>query len=148
VAYKFRLQKVLDWRLRLEEEQNCRLGQAYREAAEAKGELGRLKEYLGQLQADYSLRQLSQVDVPGALLAADYLTCLFSRVREQQQAVAQCEQRLAEQLRLAEKALQERKVMDTLREKEVARCRREAEAVEQRLTDEAARFVYLYGRQF
>jgi len=148
VAYKFRLQKVLDWRLRLEEEQNCRLGQAYREVAEAKGELGRLQEYLGQLQADYSLRQLSQVDVPGALLAADYLTRLFSRVREQQQVVEQCEQRLAEQLRLAEKALQDRKVMDTLREKEVARRRREAEAVEQRLTDEAARVVYLYGRQF
>ncbi len=143
MSYKFRLQKVLDWRLQLEEEQNRRLGHAYRESAAAKGELDRMKEYLDKLQTEYSSCQSERVDVPGALLAADFLDCLSSRLTEQRQLVEQCEKRLTEQVRMAEKALQERKVMDTLREKDFNRYRLETEALEQRLTDEAARYVYL-----
>jgi len=146
VSYKFRLQKVLDWRLQLEEEQNRRLGHAYRETAAAKGELDRLRDYLDKLQEEYSSCQSEQVDVPGAILTADFLNCLSCRLMEQQQLVEQCERRLAEQMQLAEKALQERKVMDTLREKDFTRCRQEAEALEQRLTDEAARFVFMQNR--
>lgn len=146
MTYTFRLQKVLDWRLQLEEEQNRRLGHAYRETAAAKGELDRLKEYLDKLQGEYSSCQAEQVDVPGALLAADFLSCLSSRLTEQRQLVEQCEKLLAEQVRLAEKALQERKVMDTLREKDFTRYRLEAEALEQRLTDEAAKFAYLKSK--
>jgi flagellar FliJ protein len=147
VSYKFRLQRVLDWRLQLEEEQNRRLGHAYRETAEAKGELDRLKTYLDKLQAEYSSCQSEQVDVSGALLAADFLDSLSSRLTEQRSLVEQCETRLAEQMRLAEKAQQERKAMDSLREKDFIRYRREAEALEQRLTDEAARYAYLAGIQ-
>jgi flagellar export protein FliJ len=84
--------------------------------------------------------------VPGALLAADFLNSLSSRLTEQQHQVEQCEKQLAEQVRLAEKALQERKVMDTLREKDFTRYRLETEALEQRLTDEAAKFTYLKAR--
>lgn len=146
MSYKFRLQKVLDWRLQLEEEQNRRLGHAYRETAAAKGELDRLRDYLDKLQEEYSSCQSEQVDVPGAILTADFLNCLSCRLMEQQQLVEQCERRLAEQMQLAEKALQERKVMDTLREKDFTRCRQEAEALEQRLTDEAARFVFMQNR--
>lgn len=147
MSYKFRLQRVLDWRLQLEEEQNRRLGHAYRETAEAKGELDRLKAYLDKLQAEYSSCQSKQVDVSGALLAADFLDNLSSRLTEQRSLVEQCEQRLAEQIRLAERAQQERKAMDSLREKDFMRYRREAEALEQRLTDEAARYAYLAGSQ-
>jgi len=132
--------------VQLEDEQNRRLGYVYRKVTEARGELDSMKECIDQLQDDYSLCQSEQVDVPGALLAADYLQCMSSRVREQQQVVTRCEQRLSEQMRLAEKALQDRKVMDKLREKDAARYRYEEYVTEQRLTDEAARFVYLHHR--
>lgn len=145
MSYKFRLQRVLDWRLQLEEEQNRRMGSAYRETAEAKGEMDRLMAYLDKLQAEYSSCQSEQVDVPGALLTADFLDSLSFRLTEQRLLVEQCEKRLAEQVRQAEKTRQERKAMDSLREKDFIRYRREAEALEQRLTDEAARYVYLAG---
>lgn len=143
MAYMFHLQKVLDYRVRVEDEQNRLLGAALQEVEQAKAELARLVDHLERLQADYSSRQREQVDVQGAMLACDYVTYLSARIREQWRVVEECEHRLAEQAKLAEKAMRDRKVMDTLRDKDFSRHQHELNLAEQRLTDEVARFVYL-----
>lgn len=103
----------------------------------------RLASYLDKVQDDYSTRQSEQMDVPKVMLSCDYIAYLANCVKEQEKTVALCEQRLAEQLRLTEKAMQDRKTMDVLREKDFLKHRHELNLAEQRFNDEMARFAFL-----
>jgi len=143
LGYMFHLQKVLDYRVKAEEEQNRRLAHTFREMELTKQELARLKTILQNLHEEYSSRQTDNVDIPGAMLACDYVSYLSDLVKRQEQALLQCEERLAEQIRLAEKAMKERKAMDTLRDRDLTRYRQEVNVAEQRLADEIARMNFL-----
>lgn len=141
--YIFGLQKVLDYRKTREEEEQRRLHQAFLETDAAKEQLARLKEDLHKMHENVALVQSSRVDIPNAVLACDYVAHLAECIRMREQAVAQLENKLRTQVSQTEKALQERKVMDTLRDNGLARYQHEAALEEQRHNDEMARFIYL-----
>jgi flagellar export protein FliJ len=141
--YIFGLQKVLDYRKTREEEEQRRLHQAFLETDAAKEQLARLKEDLHKMHENFALVQSSRVDIPNAVLACDYVAHLAGCIREREQAVAQLEDKLRTQVSQTEKAMQERKVMDTLRDNGQVRYQHEAALEEQRHNDEMARFMYL-----
>ncbi|MBS4032702.1 MAG: flagellar export protein FliJ [Clostridiales bacterium] len=143
LAYAFSLQKVLDYRIKAEEEQQRNLAKAFHDVESARREQERLTSYMDKVQDEYSTRQSEQMDVPKVLLSCDYVAYLANCVKEQEKMVALCEQQLAEQLRLTEKAMQDRKTMDVLREKDFLKHRHELNLAEQRFNDEMARFAFL-----
>ncbi|MDW7651567.1 MAG: flagellar export protein FliJ [Bacillota bacterium] len=141
--YVFKLQKVLDYRKRKEDEEQLRLSQAHLDTEAAKNRLALLKEDLQTMQKNFALCQSSRVDIPSAVLACDYTAHLAARIRESEKAVAELESKLRSQVSLTEKAMQERKVMDTLRDNGCERYRYEVHQAEQRHNDEMAQFMYL-----
>jgi flagellar FliJ protein len=143
LAYAFSLQKVLDYRIKAEEDQQRSLARAFHDVGSARMEQERLALCMHKVQDDYSTRQSEQMDVAKVLLSCDYIAYLANCVKEQEKMVALCEQRLAEQLRLTEKAMQNRKTMDVLREKDLLKHRHELNLAEQRFNDEMARFAFL-----
>lgn len=143
LAYVFSLQKVLDYRIKAEEDQQRNLARAFHDVKSARMERERLASYLEKVQDDYSTRQSEQMDVSKVLLSCDYVSYLAECLKEQEKTVAFCEQQLAEQLRLTEKAMQDRKTMDVLREKDFSKHHHELNLVEQRFNDEMARFAFL-----
>lgn len=145
--YQFPLQKVLDYRKTKEEEEQRALGVAVREKEVAEAELTVLQEDLSRMQDEVLQCQVRQVDIQRTLVASDYTTFLSSRVKEREQTLSRLEERLHEQLRMTEKAMQDRKVMDTLRDKGERFFQHELNQAEQRENDELARFVYQWHRQ-
>ncbi|MBT9144046.1 MAG: hypothetical protein DDT29_02460 [Dehalococcoidia bacterium] len=145
--YSFPLQKVLDYRKNREEEEQRRLSQATREAEASRAALVRLQDDLFRLQEDVLLCQSGQIDMQRALVTCDYNVLLAGRIKEGEQVAARSEARLHEQLLLTEKCWQERKVMDTLREKGETRFLYQLSRAEQRENDEMASFIYQQRKQ-
>lgn len=143
LAYIFSLQKVLNYRIKAEEDQQRSLAGAFRDVESARMEKERLVSCINKVQDDYSACQSKQMDVPEALLSCNYIAYLVRCVKEQEENVALCEQRLVEQLRLTEKAMQERKTMDVLKEKDLLKYQGQLNREEQNLNDEMARFIFL-----
>lgn len=141
--FVFPLQKVLEYRKKVEEEEQRRLAAAYQETDAARAELGALRDVLSTLQESYSSCQENSINIPQVMQACAYAALLTARVKDGEDALQRLEEQLNTQVRLTEKAMQERKVMDTLRDKGLARYRHEVNTAEQRETDEMARTVFL-----
>lgn len=142
--YVFPLQKVLDYRKRKEEEEQLRLNKAYRDRYVAEEDLVKLQDNLSTTQRKTLAEQQDKIDVPWALLSGEYSMHLALQIQEQKQTLDHMDNRLREQVRVTEKTMQERKVMDTLRDKGQWRHQQELKLEEQRETDEMARFMHLY----
>ncbi|MCW3488744.1 flagellar export protein FliJ [Dethiobacter alkaliphilus] len=142
--YVFPLEKVLEYRKRKEEEQQLLLNKAHREKDEAEENLVKLQGDLSRTQEEALAQQRKRIDVQRALLAGEYSMHLSTQIKEQIKTVDHMDSRLREQVRLTEKAMQERKVMDTLREKGHWRYQQEMRQKEQEQNDEMARFMHLY----
>ncbi|NLM52722.1 MAG: flagellar export protein FliJ [Firmicutes bacterium] len=140
--YQFPLQKVLEYRQHLEEKEQLRLAQVQLQTQQARLNVVKAKEVLSQGQEAYSRCQV-QLDVSEALLASEYVIYLEKRLQAYQEALAKQEKRLQQQIKVTEKAMQERKIMDKLREKDFQRYQQEQAKIEQRHMDEAARNVFL-----
>ena len=138
MTYKYNLQKVLDYRLKSEDEEHRRLAGLFQEVDEARAQLNFFREELAYFQTEYSSGQKEQVNVLATMLASNYITFMNDRIKEQEQLLEKCEGRLKEQIHLTEKAMKERKTMDTLRDKDYARYRNELRVSEQRQNDEIA----------
>ncbi|NLP37831.1 MAG: flagellar export protein FliJ [Firmicutes bacterium] len=144
--YQFPLQKVLEYRQHLEEKEHTRLAQVQRQTQEARLNVVKAKEVLLQGQQDYSQRQV-QLNVTEALLASEYVIYLEKRLQDYQEELDKQEKRLQQQIKVAEKAMQERKIMDKLREKDYRRYQEHQAKIEQRQIDEAARNVFLRQKE-
>lgn len=140
--YSFPLQKVLDYRKSREDEEQRRLSLAAREAEAAKAALAGLQADLFKLQDDVLLCRSGQIDVQHALFSCDYAALLAERIKAGEELAVRSEERLREQMLLTEKSWQERKVMDSLREKGEIRFSYSLNQAEQRENDEMARFIY------
>lgn len=140
--YQFPLQKVLEYRQHLEEKEQLRLAQVQQQALQARQNVVKAKEVLLQGQEEYSRCQV-RLDVSEALLASEYVIYLEKRLQAYQEELERQEQRLQQQIKVTEKAMQDRKIMDKLREKDFQRYQQEQAKIEQRHMDEAARNVYL-----
>ena len=140
--YQFPLQKVLDYRKNKEDEAQRHLSKAVLETEVVKTELTKLHDDLGKVQEEFSQCQSAQIDIQHALLACDYTNLLGTRIKEREDSLSRLEARLQEQIRLTEKAMQDRKVMDTLRDKGQLQYQHEQNQVDQRQNDEMARFMY------
>jgi len=134
--FVFSLQKVLEYRQRLEE-------QAIRAFAEAQAQLMHEQAVLHKLliEREECLRRSNRRQhLSVELLAVEqtYLSALEERIEQQRQRVAEAEKVLEEKRQALIEAQRERKTLERLREKQYEEWRQEWLRTEQKALDELA----------
>jgi len=134
--FVFSLQKVLEYRQRLEE-------QAIRAFAEAQAQLMHEQAVLHKLlieREECLRRSHRRQHLSVELLAVEqtYLSALEERIEQQRQRVAEAEKVLEEKRQALIEAQRERKTMERLREKQYEEWRQEWLRTEQKALDDLA----------
>lgn len=134
--FVFSLQKVLDYRRRLEE-------QAIRDFAEAQRQLEHERATLARLMALRGeclnrSRRTHQLVVEMLDVEQTYLSALEERIEAQRQRVAEAERVLEERRQALIEAQRGRKMLERLREKHYERWRQEFLRTEQKALDDLA----------
>jgi len=134
--FVFSLQKVLEYRQRLEE-------QAIRAFAEAQAQLMHEQAVLHKLlieREECLRRSHRRQHLSVELLAVEqtYLSALEDRIEQQRQRVAEAEKVLEEKRQALIEAQRERKTLERLREKQYEEWRQEWLRTEQKALDELA----------
>jgi flagellar FliJ protein len=134
--FVFSLQKVLEYRQRLEE-------QAIRAFAEAQAQLMHEQAVLHKLlieREECLRRSHRRQHLSVELLAVEqtYLSALEERIEQQRQRVAEAEKVLEEKRQALIEAQRERKTLERLREKQYEEWRQEWLRTEQKALDELA----------
>ncbi len=134
--FVFSLQKVLDYRQRLEE-------QAIRHFAEAQRRLQAEQLLLAQLiqtRQDCLMRSERRHRLPIPMLEVEqtYLSALEERIEQQVQRVAEAEEALEARRQELVEAQRERKALERLREKHYEQWRQELLRSEQKALDDLA----------
>lgn len=139
MAFKFNMQKVLDYRMQLEEEAQVKYGQAIREAALSREQLEKLKKELADAQ-EASFGKIMQSGE--RWLHDQYIKGLGSDVAQVDLQTRMLEQ-MAEEARkvLAARAI-DRKMLEKLKEKQKKQYVKSEQKQEQNFNDEIATIRY------
>ncbi|NLN06532.1 MAG: flagellar export protein FliJ [Firmicutes bacterium] len=141
--YTFSLQKVLDYRKKQEELAQRRLAGALRERDQARLVVEQVQDALSRCQEEYTGLQSPELDLPRLLMASELAGVLTDRLKHSRQELKEKEACLRQEQRRTEKAMQDRKILDKLREKAEREYLKQEERKEQQRMDELARTVFL-----
>ncbi|HHU29415.1 MAG TPA: flagellar export protein FliJ [Firmicutes bacterium] len=141
--YRFPLQKVLDYRKKKEELAQQKLAVALQEREQARFVLQKTEEEFTDCQRVYTDIQSTQTDLARLMQAADYTGLLAKQLEARQEELLAREIRLLEEKRQTEQAMQSRKIIDKLRQKDYSRYLQEMNKAEQKQLDEIARLLFL-----
>lgn len=141
--YRFPLQKVLDYRKKKEELAQQKLAVALQEREQARFVLQKTEEEFTDCQRVYTDIQSTQTDLARLMQAADYTGLLAKQLKARQEELLAREIRLLEEKRQTEQAMQSRKIIDKLRQKDYSRYLQEMNKAEQKQLDEIARLLFL-----
>lgn len=141
--YRFSLQKVLDYRKKKEELAQQKLAVALQEREQARFVLQKTEEEFTDCQRVYTDIQSTQTDLARLMQAADYTGLLAKQLKARQEELLAREIRLLEEKRQTEQAMQSRKIIDKLRQKDYSRYLQEMNKAEQKQLDEIARLLFL-----
>jgi flagellar FliJ protein len=138
MAFKFRLQSVLDHRRHLEELAMNTFAETMRALTQAEEQIRWLEEEHSRARDELQNNNTNGIPAKDYILANEYATVLrLQSLREQSRLpMLKSESERARQKLL--EATRDRKVLETLREKHLTRYNREQLIFEQKLLDEAA----------
>lgn len=139
MAFRFNLQKVLDYREQLEEEAKVRLAKAQAELKKAEERLNALKDEIKKTEEASLGKLMTQGE---RWLQDQYLKGLYGDINEAALQTRMCRQ-LAEEARktLAARAI-DRKLLDKLKEKKKNQFIKAEQKQEQNFNDEIATIRY------
>jgi len=140
VPFRFKMQKVLDYREQLEEEAKVNLAVQQARLAEARERLEQIRQELHQ--AEDGLMNAALMDAPERWLREQYVKGLRADAAHEAIQVRMLEQ-LAEEARqlLAARAI-DKKLLEKLKERQKQHHVREEQLKEQRINDETATLRY------
>lgn len=139
MAFKFKLEKVLDYRKQLEEQAMQSLAQARRAEEQEKESLARLKL---ELAAQRISLNASIHDAAERWLVASYISALTDDIKTSVRVLEIiAEEIILRQADLVQKA-QDRQLLDKLKDKQALRHAQEEKLKEQRDNDETATIRY------
>lgn len=138
--FQFSLEKVRSYRASLEKQLKIQLAESRRRQDEAEANLARYRE----MRAGCPVIR-GAVAVEDLLREATYIEALDGRIAGQQAEVARAKQVVAERRDQVQEAMQERKVLDRLRERQLQAYRYVVTREEQKQIDETAGNRYFRG---
>jgi flagellar FliJ protein len=134
-SFRFNLEPVLNYRHRLEEKAKEELAGSLALYEQAKRALERLEE---ELSANCRPVDCGKVNLEQLLLSERYQRLLEQQLELQTARVAAAEEAVAKCRSKLEKKMQERKVVETLKDKKLAEFRYQQDQEEQKLLDDIA----------
>ncbi len=140
--YKFKLQKLLDIRIKEEDESKIAYGKAQNKKIAVENKLKQLKD-------DYNKYSdvTSYEDIISQKIAFNYLTAITKSIEETNIELKKEEQNL---LKAKEDFINKqikRKSLETLKENEIRKLQKEEERIEQINNDEFALYAYIRNRE-
>lgn len=141
--FRFRLQALLDFRLRREDDLKRRLGELESVMLREQNALIELESGRRQVAASYSSLDEHALDVDKAQLLRSYYSLLSEQIERQQQTIAQLKEELSAQRGRVVKAMHERKIVQNLRDRHLEQFNVEELRKEQALLDDLATSRYV-----
>ncbi|NLW07558.1 MAG: flagellar export protein FliJ [Clostridia bacterium] len=138
MGFRFKLERVRSYKASREKQLKQQLGEAYRRQEEAKKHL----QYYRELRAN-SLLAEGAVEAEQLLQGAACLEALDRRIARQQEQLRLATQEVHKQRRKVQSAMQERKLLDRLRQNHLSAYRYQQYSAEQKQLDEVAANIYL-----
>ncbi|MBO8167976.1 MAG: flagellar export protein FliJ [Thermoanaerobacteraceae bacterium] len=133
--FRFRLQKVLDYKQSIEEEKKLELGYAYRLRQQ---EAARLKRYQQQKERALVSSRTGKLDLVSLRQRQQYLDVMDKKIASQVERLEAAEKRVSEKQVELRQAMQERKAFDRLKERQKQQFAYEFNRQQQKLLDEVA----------
>ncbi len=140
--FSFKLQKVLDYKQALEEEKKQQLGEAFRGQHHAKTLLTQYKEEKQAVQQPLN----GPIDLNSLVHTHHYLNVLEQQIVSQAQRLSSAENMVKEKRVELVSAMQERQVLDKLKERQQERYVYEFNSKQQKLLDEVATASFVRKR--
>lgn len=133
--FRFRLQKVLEYKQSIEEEKKLELGHAYRLRQQ---EAARLKRYQQQKEQALVSSRTGKLDLVSLRQRQQYLDVMDRKIASQVKRLEAAEKRVSEKQVELRQAMQERKAFDRLKERQKQQFAYEFNRQQQKLLDEVA----------
>lgn len=139
-AYKFKLQKLLDYKISMEEEKKNELGLAVKRLEEEKSRLQELKHEQDEMQRTFKEKTSMGVAVNELKLLANYIDYYKRSIKEQKTRIKMAEDYLSCCRESLIKATQEKKMMEKLKEADYGKYLHNEQKKEERLVDDLVSF--------
>jgi flagellar FliJ protein len=115
-AYKFKLQKLLDYKISIEEEKKNELSLAVERLEEAKHKLAELKQKQNEMNREFQEKSSCGMPVNELKLLANYIDYYKRSIKEQRIKIKMAEDHLSACREELIKATQEKKMIEKLKE--------------------------------
>ena len=138
MVFRFRLQAVLEHRRHLEDLALNEYAQKLTAQRQCQQQIDWLKQEHARARAELQVKERQGMPAKDFILANEYVTVLRLMAMREQSRLPLLEAEVAEARDKLRQATIDRKVMESLRERHLARWEREQLLNEQRLLDEAA----------
>lgn len=139
-VYKFRLQKLLDYKKNLEEEKKNELGKAFKRLEEEKNRLFALKQSLNEMNGTFQEKTSQGLAVNKLKILANYIDYYKRGIKEQRTKIKMAEEYLSICREELIKATQEKKMIEKLKETDYNKYLYNEQKKEEKLVDELVSF--------
>lgn len=139
-VYKFRLQKLLDYKKSLEEEKKNELGKAFKRLEEEKNRLFALKQSLNEMNSTFQEKTSQGLAVNKLKILANYIDYYKRGIKEQRTKIKMAEEYLSICREELIKATQEKKMIEKLKETDYNKYLYNEQKKEEKLVDELVSF--------
>lgn len=139
-VYKFRLQKLLDYKKSIEEEKKNELGKAAKRLEEEKNKLLALKQRLNEMNSRFQKKTSQGVAVNELKILANYIDYYKRGIKEQRTKIKMAEDYLSICREELIKATQEKKMIEKLKETDYNKYLYNEQKKEEKLVDELVSF--------
>lgn len=139
-AYKFRLQKLLDYKTSMEQEKKNELGIALKRLEEEKNRLLEHKRRLNEMNSTFQEKTFQGVAVNELKILANYIDYYKRSIKEQRTKIKMAEDYLSICREELIKATQEKKMIEKLRETDYSKYLYDEQKKEEKLVDDLVSF--------
>ncbi len=140
--FKYKLEKLLEIRIKLEEVKKIELGVVSQELKlEKEKEFKLKKEIIEQLEKGKQELE-NQLNIRKLRIANEYMYIMKNRIKAQEERTKIKEKELENKIMELLEKTRERKILEKLKEKEYARYLKEEKKEEQKNTDEVVSYMY------
>ena len=136
MRFTFSLQRVLDLKVQLEEQQKIELQKLVAQSRQLQKQIKDLEDKLFDIEDKaYSKKEISSAEI---LLLAEFREHLLHEIDKKEQELRECEERIEKKKKEVLEAIKERKKLEKLKEKAYIKFLTEEKKAEQKEIDEHA----------
>ena len=139
-VYKFRLQKLLDYKIKIEEEKKNKLGSAIKRLEKEKHRMAELKRELSDMQSLFHEKTSQGMAVNELKILANYIDYYKRGIKEQKVRIRMAEDYLSICREELIAATREKKMIEKIKEKDYSKYLYEEQKKEEKLVDDLVSF--------